>query len=256
MQRTEGKLSVKDNVKCALRPLQLHFILHSLSLMLVAFLLMMLNFFSVQDGLSTSQRLLSARSRYALLALCGYTHFSTTVPQLLNTRFGKTRQKYYRLLCGTKSRLSCVCGYCKAANVEVRVGLSSFHFTTQRWQQIFGYTLWLVFTFEEALHPQISHAETEDWQFVQARAHLLRKRQQVHQPVKLPVQPIPVALWRVGFNHCIALTDLLSEEFKENIRLVISWQNINSEWVQAWLTRCSTAHGCTESAVHHSCKCY
>lgn len=70
MQRTEGKLSVKDNVKCALQPLQLHFILHSLSLMPLAFLLM-LSFFSVQVGLSTSQRLLSARSRYALLALCG-----------------------------------------------------------------------------------------------------------------------------------------------------------------------------------------
>lgn len=58
MQRTEGKLSVKDNEKCALWPLQVHFILYSLSLMLFAFLLMMLNssalFFSVQVGLSTS----------------------------------------------------------------------------------------------------------------------------------------------------------------------------------------------------------
>lgn len=49
-------------------------------------------------------------------------------------------------------------------------------------------------TFEVALDPQVSHAETEDGQLVQTGADVLGERQKVRQAVQLPVQPIPVSL--------------------------------------------------------------
>lgn len=55
----------------------------------------------------------------------------------------------------------------------------------------------LALTTEVALDSQVSHAEAKDRQFVQTSADVLRKGQELRQPVQLPVQPIPVALRRV-----------------------------------------------------------
>lgn len=72
-------------------------------------------------------------------------------------------------------------------------------------------------TFKEAFDPQISHAESKDWQFVQSRSHILGKGQEVHQPIQLPIQPIPVAFWWVRLNNFIAFRDLSpGRKYKEN----------------------------------------
>lgn len=59
-------------------------------------------------------------------------------------------------------------------------------------------------TCEVALDPQVAHAEPKDRQLVQAGANVVAKGQQVRQPVQLHVQPIPVALRRVGLDHRIS----------------------------------------------------
>lgn len=64
-------------------------------------------------------------------------------------------------------------------------------------------------TFKEVFDAQVPHAEAQDGQLVEPGAHVLGERQQVHQPVQLPVQPIPVALRRVGLDDFIAAGDLL-----------------------------------------------
>lgn len=91
--------------------------------------------------------------------------------------------------------------------------MSHLSSTTVIWRQLF-------ITSEVALYPQVSHAEAKDWQFVQAGANIFGKRQQVRQPVQLPIQPIPVSLWRIWFNNLIAARDLLSEKQKEEHRTV------------------------------------
>ena len=55
----------------------------------------------------------------------------------------------------------------------------------------------LMLTFEVALGPQVTHAEAKHRQFVQTRADVPVERQELRQPVQLPIQPIPVALRRV-----------------------------------------------------------
>lgn len=72
-------------------------------------------------------------------------------------------------------------------------------------------------TFEVALDPQVPHAEAEDRQLVQPGAHLLWKGQEVHEPVELPIQPVPVALGGVGLNHLPGIRDLLSGERRTEI---------------------------------------
>lgn len=79
----------------------------------------------------------------------------------------------------------------------------------------------ILLTAEVALDSQVSHAEAKDRQLVQTRADVLRKGQQVRQPVQLPVQPIPVALRRVRFN-LISAQDLLSAEQMERKCLSIN----------------------------------
>lgn len=78
----------------------------------------------------------------------------------------------------------------------------------------------ILLTAEVVLDSQVSHAEAKDRQLVQTRTDVLRKGQQVRQPVQLPVQPIPVALRRVRFNF-ISVRDPLSVEQMERKRLFI-----------------------------------
>lgn len=71
-------------------------------------------------------------------------------------------------------------------------------------------------TGEVALDPQVAHAEPKDGQLVQARADVVAEGQQVRQSVQLHVQPIPVALRRVGFDNRISFgSGLLPAEQKQ-----------------------------------------
>lgn len=55
-------------------------------------------------------------------------------------------------------------------------------------------------TVKEALDLQVSHAQAEHGQFVQAAADLLSKGQQAGELVQLPVETVSVALGRVGLD--------------------------------------------------------
>lgn len=55
------------------------------------------------------------------------------------------------------------------------------------------------FTLEEALDTEVGHCKAQYRQFVQLGDDIWGKRQQAGQAVQLRVQPVPVALGRVGF---------------------------------------------------------
>lgn len=55
------------------------------------------------------------------------------------------------------------------------------------------------FTLEEALDAEVGHCEAQDRQLVQLGDDIWGERQQAGQAVQLSVQPVPVALGRVGF---------------------------------------------------------
>lgn len=76
----------------------------------------------------------------------------------------------------------------------------------------------LILTTAVALDPQVSHAQAEDGQFVQAGANLLRERQECCQPLQLSIQPVPVALRWVGFNNVTAIGQLLSTQERSSFQ--------------------------------------
>lgn len=55
------------------------------------------------------------------------------------------------------------------------------------------------FTLEEALDAEVGHCKAQYRQFVQLGDDIWGERQQAGQAVQLRVQPVPVALGRVGF---------------------------------------------------------
>lgn len=76
-------------------------------------------------------------------------------------------------------------------------------------------------TGEVALDPQVAHAEPKDGQLVQAGANVIGEGQQVRQSVQLHVQPIPVALRRVGLDHHISVGGgLLPAERKQEKKYI------------------------------------
>lgn len=76
----------------------------------------------------------------------------------------------------------------------------------------------LILTTAVVLDPQVSHAQAEDGQLVQTGANLLGEGQQLRQPLQLPVQPVPVALRRVGFNDVAAIRRLLSTQERRSFQ--------------------------------------
>lgn len=61
-----------------------------------------------------------------------------------------------------------------------------------------------------AFDSQVPDAESENWELVQTSANIVGEGQQVCEPIQFPVQPIPVALWRIGFDGFISFGDLLT----------------------------------------------
>lgn len=56
-------------------------------------------------------------------------------------------------------------------------------------------------TVEVTLNLEVTHAEPEDGQFVQATSDLLGERQQAGQTVQFHVQTVPVAFGRIGLHR-------------------------------------------------------
>lgn len=95
---------------------------------------------------------------------------------------------------------SCFC--CPSPPFHLRPCDSALHFPPKRKAITLKWSSGL--TCEVALDPQVAHAEPKDRQLVQAGANVVTEGQQVRQPVQLHVQPIPVALRRVGLDHRIS----------------------------------------------------
>ena len=112
-------------------------------------------------------------------------------------------------------------------------------------------------TFKVALGLQVSHTKAKDWQFVQTRATILREGQEVREAVQLPIQPIPVPLWRVWFDNLFAVRDFLSVEQKQKktglvILIINMLRKTIKNHVGNWRSLCCGGHNFAMLALNHT----